>query len=131
MGSHNLRSLDMTPILTLLLLLIPCNHTYHLPLLPSLYPLHPLTYQFPPFWLLNPGLPQITHEFRCPNQGRFPSSEDCTHFFECAGEDQLLGKSTCPPGTLFEPASGECMPKDQASCTEFSEDGVEPMFRII
>ena len=71
---------------------------------------------------------------RCPGPGSFPSSSDCSHFWECLGEDQvrpkcfsgylcslsqLLGSSSCPDGLWFEPSTGECATPDKVSFFPF------------
>merc|ERR1712198_77960 len=125
--SHSNRSslrIMITP--SLLLLMSSGLQAFHLTNSPILSgPLPPLVpYYFPlPFYLLQGRTDdELLHEFRCPGPGRFPSSGDCSHFWECLGENQLLGSSSCPDGLWFEPSTGECADPDKVGCVEIDEE---------
>ena len=97
--------------LPLLLLLMSSSgvqafHLTHIPTVATrpLLPLFPF-YYLPRFSLLQGRTDDLLHEFRhtvsfflhhsvillfrCPGPGSFPSSSDCSHFWECLGEDQV------------------------------------------
>merc|ERR1712233_111884 len=107
---------------TLLLLMSSGLQAFHLTHVPVLSrPLVPFYFPYQFYLLQEQTNDDIVHEFRCPGPGRFPSSSDCSHFWECLGENQLLGSSSCPDGLWFEPSTGECSTPDKVGCIEIDE----------
>ena len=106
------RTMITPPLLLLMSSPLLAFHLTHVPIL-SRPPLPLVPFYLPyPFYLLQERTDEIVHEFRhillfpsstnkvssnrylcrCPGPGRFPSSSDCSHFWECLGEDQVRPK---------------------------------------
>ena len=107
-STHSSSRIMITPPLLLLIMSsgLQAFHLAHIPI-PSrpILPLAPFYWPHP-FYLLQEQTDEIVHEFRqillfsfihkyfcrCPGPGSFPSSVDCSHFWECLGEDQVRPK---------------------------------------